>query len=357
MKKLNLLIVACLSLILGFTSCEKENNSDNIIIQGNALIVNYGNYDKVKGEISLFNETSGEITNNYYSIKAGLPFTSNIESITKHNGKLYFMSNASDKIDAVNLADFKALPSISTDITKPRHMAAKGNKAYVSCWGNVVDWKVMANSYIAIINLDDNSVKKVARAGGLEGVAIIGNKLYVAAYGKKEIAVLDLETEKFLEPIAIPALARQFVVSGTKLWVSHVSSYSIPVDASQVGLSCINTTNNKIEKTINIPGIGGNGDFAINYTNTKLYVLGNEAWPSKLSNIILVDAVKAEVENDKFITGESFYGMGFNQTTDKLYVFISPNSSTNGSVRVYNTDATILIDKECGISPKSVLFY
>jgi hypothetical protein len=358
MKKINVLLIACLAIILGsFTSCEKEDSSNNIIIEGNALIANYGGYNKANGEISLFNETSGEITNNYYSTKTGIPFTSNIQSITKHNGNLFFMSNASDKIDVVSLIDFKALPSISTDITKPRHMVAKGNKAYVSCWGNVVEWAIMANSYIAIINLDDNSVKKILRPGGFEGMAIIGNKLYAAAYDKKEIAVLDLDTEKFLEPIAIPALARQLVVDGKKLWVSHISSYSIPVDASLVGISCINTTNNTIERTVNIPNIGSNGLFETNANASKIYVLAKEAYPSTASNIILVDALKGEIENDTFITGESFYGMGFNKTTDKLYVMISPNSSTNGSVRVYNNKAEKLIDKVCGISPLQVLFY
>lgn len=357
MKKFNLLIGILILTIGLFTSCEKSDSSDNIIVQGNALIANYGSYSGAKGEFSLYNEGNGAITNNYYNTKnTPLEFTSCIQSIYKHNGKIYSMSNNADKIDIMDLTTFKGENPIETDIVKPRYMVAKEDKAYVSCWGNVSDWKVMANSYIAIINLNTKNVTKIPHSGGSEGLAIVDNKLYAASYTKNSIAVFDLATEKFERNIQIPALARHFIVNGKTLWVSHVSSYSIPYTKDKLGITAINTTNNSIIKTINIEGIGSEGYFASNLDGSKIYVLGAEPWPSTVTNITSVNT-KDNTINEKFITGESFNGIGYNQTTDKLYVLISPSTSSNGKVQIYNTKGEKLKEATTGISPMHVIFY
>ena len=358
MKKINLLLIASLVLVTGlFSSCEKTDSTNEVVIEGNALIANYGSYGGAKGEFSLFNETEGIITNNYFKTINNIDFQSCIQSIGKHNGKLYSMSNNADGIDIINLSTFKVEESIDDNIVKPRYFAAKGNKAYISCWGNVADWSKMLNSYIAIIDLTTNQVTKVDQAGGFEGIAIVGDKLYAASYTKPEVAVLNLSTEKFETPIKLNSQARHFAVAGDKLWVSHVSSYSIHADPENIGIACINTNTNKVEKKVNIPEIGGNGYLATNNDSSKIYVMGNEAYPSKNSSIISVNGTSGVIENKSFITGESFYGMGFNKTTDKLYVLISPSTSSNGKVQVYDTKGTKLKEATTGIAPQHVIFY
>jgi len=356
MKKLSFIVTTLLIIMGLFTSCEKSDSTDEIVVEGNAIIVNYGGYSGAKGEFSLYNETDGTITNKYFNIKNNRDFTSNIQSFGKHNGKLYSMSNNADKIDIIDLYTFKQDASIDADIVKPRYFAAKGNKAYVSCLGNVSEWAVVANSYIAVIDLTDNTVKKFPQAGGFEGMAIVGDKLYAASYTKPEVAVFDLATEKFETPITIESQARHFAVDGDNLWVSHVSSYSIPVSSEHVGITCIDTKTNTVEKTVNIPSLGGNGYIAINNDGSKVYALGAESWPSTTTNITVINTVDNTI-NESFITGESFYGLGYNQTTDRLYVLISPSTTVAGAVKVYDTEGTLLNEKETGIAPQHVIFY
>lgn len=342
-----------------FVSCTKDDDVDpSKEYTKVAYIVNYGSYSGSKSEISIYDTDSSSITHNAYNAANSVDFTSNIESMSIHEDIAYFMSNNGDKIDIVDAKTIQvSVNPISTDITKPRYFAADGNTAYISCWGDVNDWSVMANSYIAKIDLTTNTVTKIALPGGPEGVIIIGNKLYAALTTTKKIAVIDLLSNdiSYINTLAIPY---HFVVDDDGyLWASMVSTYTVPVGLDSVGLTQIDPANNTVLANVNFSSIGSNGFIHISSDKKTVYALGKEAWPGTASSIYSIDVTSHTLSSSALISGEKFNGFGVNPENDNIYILISPGATENGSLKIYNSAGSLLDEEETGVSPKHVVFY
>jgi len=360
MKKIrSFMFFVALAATVFFTSCDNSTNPiPEKVYSKVAYIVNYGNYSGSKSEISIYDTDSSSITHDAYKAANSVDFTSNIESIAVHKDIAYFMSNNGDKIDIVDAKSLQAsVNPISTDITKPRYFAADGSTAYISCWGDVDDWSVMANSYIAKIDLTTNIVTKIALPGGPEGVIIIGNSLYVALTTTKKIAVIDLSNNdiSYINTLAVPY---HFVVDEAGyLWASMVSTYTVPVGLDSVGLTQIDPATNTVLANVNFTDIGSNGFIHISSDKKTVYVLGKEAWPGTASSIYSIDVPSQVLSNTALISGEKFNGFGINPENDNIYVFISPSATENGSLKIYNSSGSLIDEEETGISPKHVVFY
>ncbi len=342
-----------------FVSCKKDDDVDPSKEYSKvAYIVNYGSYSGSKSEISIYDTDSSSITHDAYKAANSVDFTSNIESMSIHDDIAYFMSNNGDKIDIVDAETLVASDNpISTDIIKPRYFVADGNMAYISCWGDVNDWSVMANSYIAKIDLSTKVVTKIALPGGPEGVIIIGDKLYAALITTKKIAVIDLSSNdiSYINTLAIPY---HFVVDDDGyLWASMVSTYTVPVGLDSVGLTQIDPTNNGVLTNVNFSSIGSNGFIHISSDKKTVYALGKEAWPGTASSIYSIDVPSQTLSSSALISGEKFNGFGVNPENDNIYVLISPSATENGSLKIYNSAGSLLDEEETGISPKHVVFY
>ena len=344
-----------------FTSCDTdditlvpEKKYDNV-----AYIVNYGSYSGSKSEISIYDTDSLLIADStgYFSAN-NVEFTSNIESMSIHNDIAYFMSNNGDKIDIVDAKTLKALGNpISDDITKPRHFVADDNTAYISCWGNVDDWSVMANSYIAKIDLTTKAVTKIALPGGPEGVIIVNNKLYTGLSTDNKVAVVDLATEA-ISYITVSAVPQQFIedVDG-KIWVSLVSKYSTPFPADSLGLAIIDPLDNTVTDKVDFTIMGSNGFIHTSSDKKIVYALGKDEYPGTASSIHSVDVTTKILNSTALVSGEKFNGFNVNSNNDNIYVLISPSSTENGELKTYNSEGTLLDTEKTLIDPKHVVFY
>ncbi|MGB5988539.1 MAG: DUF5074 domain-containing protein [Marinifilaceae bacterium] len=359
MKKINLLIVLFVVTLGLFSSCEKDNNDNNlepeISLDGNAIILNEG--ASAKGSISMFNEENGTINNGYYEKMNGKKIAASTQSISLHNGKLYCLTYGADGMvimDATDNMKVNVNP-LTTGLITPRFFTAKGNRGYVSCYGKNY-YPNYEESFIAVIDLDSNEIiSTIKRKGGFEDLAIVGDKLYAASINTKEVAVFDINKNVFLKAISIPDNGRFLIKnSDNNLWVSH-SSY---IGNDNKGISLINTQNDTVEKTIKTPRMASSGIMASNTDASKIFVLGAEGYPSKKSSIILVETSNNKVVAKALIEGESFYGLGYNQKTERIYVLRSPDYATPGFISVYKSDGTAVYENiTSGVSPKQVLFF
>lgn len=360
MRKIrNFVFYVAISATVFFAAC--DNGSDPVpdkVYSKVAYVVNYGSYSGSKSELSIYDTDSSSITHDAYQAANSVDFTSNIESMSIHEDIAYFMSNNGDKIDIVDAKTLKATTNpISTDITKPRHFAADGTTAYISCWGDVADWKVIANSYIAKIDLTSKTVTKIALPGGPEGVIIVNDKLYTGLSTSNKVAVVDLATDA-ISYIEVSAVPQQFVedVDG-KIWVSLVSKYSTPFPADSLGLAIINPQSNSVTKKIDFAEMGSNGFIHISSDKKTVYALGKEAWPGTASTIYAIDVASQTLAGSALISGEKFNGFNVNPKNEDIYVLISPSTSENGTLKIYNSTGSLQDEEETGIGPKHVVFY
>ena len=87
----------------------------------------------------------------------------------------------------------------------------------------------MANSYIAKMDLESQTISKILVPGGAEGVIVSNNKLFIGSTVSKKITVIDLSDNSvsFIEVSGVP---QQFVEDDDgNIWVSIVSKFSTPV--------------------------------------------------------------------------------------------------------------------------------
>ncbi len=359
MNSMKKIILSVVLLSTMFISCSDDDDpKDKKEYDKVGYIVNFGSYGKGDGEISTYDIEKEVIAQNSYKAANGVDFTSNIQSMSIYNDVAYLMSNAGDKIDILDASTLKALGNpVSGDITKPRYFAATGNTAYISCWGEVNDWSVLANSYIAKMDLTSKTVTKIALSGGPEGVIISNNKLFVALSVINKVAVVDLATEE-ISYIEVSAVPQQFVADDNgNVWVSLVSKYSTPFPPEKLGLNIINSKTEEVKGYVNFPEMGSEGWIAITSDKNTIYAMGAEAWPGTATTIYAVDVAKKTIASSALISGENFYGFNVNQDNGDIYILRSPDVTTPGSLDIYASNGTFLSDETTGSGPNNVVFY
>ncbi len=341
-----------------FVSCTKDDDNKETKKSDVAYIANFGAFNQANGSISTYDIEKKEITNNTYKAANGVALAAGPQSLATYDSKVYVVCNSADKIDVLDAKDLKALSNpISEDLVNPRYFVAKGSYGYVSCWGNVLDWTKMENSYIAKINLSDNSVEKIAVPGGPEGLMIIDNNLYISSNTKNQIAVMNLDNNE-LSYIHTSAIPHHFVNTGEgKLYTSLIRTYSVPFPPDSIGIGVIDLSSKKMSSLINIPYINGNlsksNDNKNLYAYTSAYDLELQKNITKLKNVDISDT-SYKVED--FIDGQSFTGFEVNPDNGDIYLLVSPDASNPGSMKIYDKSGSLKDEFETGIYPQDVLF-
>lgn len=329
----------------------------------NSYFINYGNYGGEGSSITVLNNETGEVVNNYFQNQNdGIELTSNIQYAYEYKDSIYLMGNDADQIITVNSLFQQTQASTTTDVEKPRFCIGNEEFLYVSCWGADADFNLMPGSYIAKFNTTTNSVdKKIALPGGPEGLAIANGNLYVALNYVDSVAVINLETEA-ISYIVTPAVPSYFLKDASdNLYVSLVSTYSD--FSTETGLGYINTTSNSLEQTYILDGVssGYSSIISANTDFSKIYTLAS-AWVEETAgNWIQKGAVFSfDVATGEFtsfadgLTGTN--GVVSDPVTNDVYVLTSSSATEGGVIKVYSEDGTFVKDLTSGVSPYWALF-
>lgn len=355
-KRCKFLMLLAISTLF-FVACTDDEITPEPTEPKVSYIVNYGNYTGDKSTITSFDKETGEVSNDFYKSVNGVAMVSNVQHACSFNGKIYFMGNSSDQVFWVDGESFvQSDNAITVDIIKPRFGIGNGNYLYVSCWGGDI-WADETTSYIAKINLTTNKVdKKIALAGGPEGLAIANNKLYAALNYKDSVAVLDLNSEA-ISYIETPAVTSYFVKDNSdNLYVSLVSTYS---DYSEkTGIGFINTATNKLEATYELANVSTSyvnilapdNDFSKLFVMTSAY---DANW--NISGAVATfDVASKSFESKPIVEGVSGLN-GVAYYNDNLFCFVAESVTSNGMAKTYSADGTFLKDLETGIAPFMLL--
>jgi len=361
MKKIfNYLMLAIFSLFV-FSSCEKDEPElfPSALVKG-AYVINYGSFDKGGASISKFDYEKNEVTNFFdQQQNNGVAYASNIQFAYKTGDNIFLVGNSPDQIITVNPLFVQAKNGVTDQIAKPRNCVANGKYLYVSCWGANPDWKLMPDSYIAKYNIETGAVeKKIALAGGPEGLEIANGKLYAALNYKKSVAVIDLTTEAttFIET---PAVSSYFLKDNSgNLYVSLISSYTTA--ATKTGLGYINTSTNALT-VYELDNVSTEyaSIMAFSKDKSKIFV----AAAAYNANWVMVGGVQTfNVATKTFaatplVSGISgLKGVTVNPADGNVYVFVSPTVTANGLMKIYDETGKAITEKTVGASPFMALF-
>lgn len=342
-----------------FVSCDDDDNNDsNPTGKVGKYIINYGSYSGDKSTVSVYDTEEDTVINGHYKTVNKVDMISNSAYTYNYNNKIYFMGNNADQIFFVDEDSFEQTHNgiAGNDIIKPRYCVGNGDYLYVSCWGGDV-WTDVTLSYLAKINIKTNTVeKKITLHGGPEALAIANNKLYAALNYKDSVAVMDLNSETFTY-IPTPAVSTELLKDkNDNLYVSLISSYSMPSD--KTGLGYINTTTDKLDAVYELDGISSayvnimspNKDFSKIYVMTSAY---DADW--NLSGALATfDVASKTFDTEMFVEGVSAMN-GVAVDEDNVLIFISEGVTGNGLVKKYKSDGSFVKEYETGIAPYMML--
>jgi YVTN family beta-propeller protein len=193
-----------LSFALLLFSCKKENeNEDAAPVETSFLngryVVNEGNFNLNNASISYISNAN-ELTNDLYLTQNGIELGDVLQSFTVIGSNGYAVLNNSQKIEVIELDQFKRIATI-TGADYPRYLVDGGNgKAYLSNGSLTGDVKV--------IDLATNSiVQSIAVGNGPDKMLVNGGMLFVCNNGgwatDNRVTVIDLATNNVLTDIVV----------------------------------------------------------------------------------------------------------------------------------------------------------
>lgn len=356
MNKLLLLLCVLPLLFTGCTKDDEDPDNNYIAEAANAYIVNYGSYSSTEGSLTALDTVSSKVYNNAYFISNdGVKMSGKPQYAYEYEGNYYFMGNAKDEIFFINKNTLiQTKNGVSENIVKPRFCVGNGDYLYISCYGGDV-WTDKTTSYIAKYNIKTNSVeKKIALAGGPEGLTIVNEKLYCALNYDKKIAIMDLESETFTF-IETEAVSSYFLTdNNNNLYVSFVSTYS---DSSEeTGIGYINTTTNTLETTYKLPSVwtGYSSVMSANKDFSKIYIIASD-YSSPGSVQVFNTSTKSF--DSPFVTDiTGINAISVNPKNDDVYIMISQSTTSTGQLQIYNKNGELKTSYETGIAPAWVLY-
>jgi len=347
LRLFTLTIAICSIYVL--SSCD-NSSGEGPSIKTDILIVNEGNFGAGNGSISSYDEEEQTITNNFVkSANGGSEIGALVQSIHVQDGIGYIICNSDDKIEFINAENGQYLANPLTDISQPRYMTVVGDKGYVSCWGpwdtSDPNWWKLSDSYIAVVDLGTRTVVDSLICGsGPEGIVAVGDQLFVANSFYNSVSVVNLNDNTTREVSLTASPIHLIADLSAQVWVSTSS-----------GLQSINSNTLDIESYTEVENI--QGKIAFDGSN-GIYVLTVEPWePGKLnfaSEVYMFDIVNEELSSAPVITGDDFYGIGFNESTDHIYVTDSKAFSGPGEVLVYETNGTLVDMQTTAVGPNGL---
>jgi hypothetical protein len=334
--------------ILVFSSCD-DGGEVQVPKKTGIIIVNEGNFGAGNGSLSFYDEELMTISNNLIrSANGGAAIGSLVQSVYLHDGVGYILCNDANKIEFIDQESFGFLANPLDEVNVPRYMTVVGNKGYISCWGSYDANYALPDSYIAVMDLATKSIIDTLECGsGPEGIFASGNTLFVANSFETTVSVIDLSSGSSSK-IEFEAAPQHFVQDAAgNLWVSLVSGWAYP--AAKAGIQAINIAS--LEKGTFVPVLNVKGSLAIDSESENIYVLTAEAYPKTGTTVQKYNTITKSLGTNPIVSGDNFYGIGYNITTDKLYVADNLAFSGNGKITVYNQDGTLFDEQVAGIGP------
>jgi hypothetical protein len=340
------------AILILFAGCKKNNDNNPSGAFANCIfIINEGPYQTGSGSISAFNRETLEVTDDLFETENGRPLGNIVQSMTVYQDKAFIVVNNSNKIEVVNLEDFKSVATIE-NLKLPRYFIGfDNNKGYVSCW----------DSTVKVINLVDYSIITSIQTGsGPDEMILAGDRLFVINSGgynvDSTVSVIRTDDEEpfvLLEVGDRPSGIQKdadgniWILCSGKGW----NGFPAPGD-TPAKLVCIDPVSIEIIKEIPFPDSENHPDnLVIDENGTSLYY----NHPEGIFSFSIHDST---LDTQPLISWNTmFYGLGYDKETEMIMATDPLDYSQNGWVYRFNaTDGTTVDSFMVGVIPNGFWF-
>jgi YVTN family beta-propeller protein len=324
------------------------SDNDSFPYENGILVLHEGNFFGGNASVSF-------VTQDLSVSSAGIFNTANEKALgdvaqsMAFNGDLaYIVVNNSQKVEVVNRYTFETKATIDEGFLNPRYMTFANGKGYVTNWGDGSD---AGDDYIAVVNLEDNSVEAtIPVPEGPEWILAKENSIYVAHQGgfnqNNIISVIDATSNTVTASVTVADRPNSMQLVNDDLWVLSGGNPAWTGSETAGQLDKIDTTTNDVTTTI---------AFGTTEHPSYLSVDGDVLYYLLNGNVYKFGSSDAVLPADAEISGLNFYDMTVND--GRLYGVDAKDFASNGSLEVYDLSTNALLGSiEVSIIPGGVYF-
>jgi len=314
------------------------------------LIMNEGNFGTNDGEIYHLNPNTEELLPNIFEAENARPFAGLLEDMVLDGDRMYLVANTG-KVEIVNPADFKSMGAVTADLDQPRSVAVNGSKLFISDYGPYDASYATPDSYIAVVNsLNGGAVsKKIEVSNKPEDLFSYGNYIIVAGSEEKKIEIIDAAQATVINTIELEASPRQFYAEDGILWIYAVA-------ANEVKFYTLNLSTLTLGNTYTVPVANATSRIAFD-GDDEMYVLTSSGYPEYNDGVVKIDIEGNSASVTELMTGSGFYGIGYDDERDQIYISNSNGFQGNGTVTVLSETGSVVRSFEVGRGPSGFLVY
>lgn len=313
------------------------------------LIMNEGNFGTNDGEVYHLDPTTGTLTPTIFEAENLRPFAGLLEDMVPENENLYLVANTG-KVEIVDAGTFKSVGAVSGELDQPRSLAVVGSKLFISDYGPYDASYATPDSYVAVVDGLNGGIvsKKIEVSNKPEDLFAYGKYVFVAGSEEGVVEIIDAEKEEVIKTLEVDGNPAQFYESNGTLWL-----YS--TGAEEIYFQSFHLDDLTKATYLALPVQNATGRIAFG-NDGLMYVITSTGWPDYVDGVSRVSVLGTDLDID-WITGSGFYGIGYDQKRDELYLSNSNGFQGNGTVTVYDAEGTEIRNFEVGRGPSGFLFY
>lgn len=337
---------------LFFASCENDNTPDapKGAYENGILIANEGAFSGGTGTINFISDDYVTEESEVYSKVNNENIGTILQSIGFNGDDAYIIANVGNKISIANKYTMKKVTEITEGLSNPRYIAFANGKGYVTNWGEGSD---ATDDYIAVLDLTTNTISStISVAEGPEQITAVGNTLYISHKGGwgsgNSVTVINTTTNKVEKSITVGSIPDEMVLdNGGNLLVSCQGNAATSWNPTEVlgSLVTINTATNEISSTINYTsGFHPNN---LVFNNATIYF-------STSSSIYKMAESSTTIPTTAIIS-TPVNGLAVND--GKIYVTDLKDYVSNGTLKIFDaTTNSELKEFTVGLIPSKIYF-
>lgn len=330
-----------------FSACTKEINPDEGVYGPGIFVSNEGTFGASNGSVSFLPRNTYVPYNEIFALaNENAVLGDVIQSVHRHNDKMYIVANNSGNVRVVNAETFKISGMIS-ERNMPRYMEFRGDRGYISEWHNF-----LTKGRVSVINLINNSVVKQIEVGKFpERMLIHNDQLFVVNSNDTTVHVIDLIYEIADYSFSVGDWPNSIVKDNSnKLWILCGGVPSWAGSATAGKLVRYNPDSKIIELEFEFPTADANPNYlCINKAGNELYYHFN-------GGVYKMSTSSTSLPSTPLITTPA-YGLGVDPVTGYIFVADAGNFTDNGVVRWYNTSGSRIDTAAVGVAPNGFYFW
>lgn len=345
-------ILLLLSLVFFLISCNKNEDTKPAGQFSNSLfVINEGQYPAGTGTITAYDRVSDSVAWNIFEDVNGRPLGNVVQSMAINNDEAWIIVNNGNKIEVVNLGDFKSVATIDS-IGSPRYAVFKDDKAYLSSWENKV--------YI-IDAVNFQVLGEIPTGTGPDELVIIGDYLFTVNTGGwgTDNSITWANIGNIAETGELVLADRPCSLVQDKnqdLWVlcsgSGWNGFPNPETDTKGKLICIDPETFSVIHEFEFPSVEIHPDNLIVSDN------GSKLYFTLPDGVYTVEVENPSLPASPFIyAGLMYYGLGFDPVSGLLFATDPLDFSQNGYVYVFDpADGSTVNSFQAGIAPNGFCF-